>query len=359
MNYNEAVNIVKSEIIPFIKPGNSGLSKVHLKLLYSCIKSTRSEFLTHDIRKFTIKKHLIYCFLNDIQPSKYVLYHNIQNYKRIIEPISLKEYAKKYISNRSNCRTKYLKSIFYHGLDLKYPKIITYSDERIRKILKRLNTKHDKCIICGKYFKNYENIKFKRKTCSKKCYNKRMSEKMLGNLNPSIKYGCSECTRKKLSESLKRLILEGKFTPCITNSWSDSKVVYKNIEFRSVWELYFYYYNTVILKNEILYEYTRILYYNTLENVYRNYIVDFTDLKNKILYEVKPKSLVDSQTVKDKENEAIRWCEKNGYSYIFITDEWFKQYCSQNIIEQMELSDHEKKKVHRCLKGFLNENKSN
>ena len=56
MNYNEAVNIVKSEIIPFIKPGNSGLSKVHLKLLYSCIKSTRPEFLSYDIRGFTNSK---------------------------------------------------------------------------------------------------------------------------------------------------------------------------------------------------------------------------------------------------------------------------------------------------------------
>lgn len=360
MNYNEAVDIVKTKIIPFIKPGRSRLSKERLKLLYECIQETRPEFLHYNIKHFSVKKHLIYCFLNDITPSYNVLYHNIQNYKRIIKDISLKEYAMIYSHIHSNKNIKehnrYHKSIFYYGLDLKYPKILSYSEERISKILRRLITKHDKCIICGKYIKFYEGIKTKRKTCSRLCYNKRMSEKMLGDLNPSIKYGYPDTAKKKQSETIKRLILEGKFTPCITNSWADSKVTYKNLTFRSTWELYFYYYNLEILKVDLLYEYTRIRYFNTTEKTYRNYIVDFTDVKHKILYEIKPSSSLNDEIVKAKETEALKWCKNNNYRYIFITEKWFKQYCCKSITDTIELSDPDKKKVYRCLKGFWNEN---
>lgn len=352
MTYEEAVNIVKTEVIPFIPKGHAGIKGDRLNILYNCIKTTRPNFLNYNIKRFNIKCHLIYCFINDIQPSKFITYFVINNFNRIIKDISLREYAKLYAHNKSSANDKYLKSIFYYGLDIKYPQLLTYSNDRISKILKRLIAKHDKCIICGKYFKYYDGIKFKRKTCSKECYDKRMSEKMLGNNNPSVKYGYPETARKKQSNTMKKLINEGKFTPCITNSWSDSKVTYNTITFRSTWELYFYVYNKFVLNINLSYESTRILYYNKNEKTYRNYIVDFTDLKNKILYEIKPSRLVDNDIVRDKEKQARIWCESNDYKYIFITEEWFKNHYEQNILNNIVLTDIDKKKVLRCLKNF-------
>ena len=51
--------------------------------------------------------------------------------------------------------------------------------------------------------------------------------------------------KDKISNALKEKIKNGNFTPCITNSWSNSKCLYKDKKFRSTWELMFYFYNYI------------------------------------------------------------------------------------------------------------------
>jgi hypothetical protein len=48
--------------------------------------------------------------------------------------------------------------------------------------------------------------------------------------------------------------------------------------------------------------------------------VDFEDCKNKILYEIKPSSLIDDPKNLAKHKYAIQWAEKHGYVYKIITE---------------------------------------
>jgi very-short-patch-repair endonuclease len=56
-----------------------------------------------------------------------------------------------------------------------------------------------------------------------------------------------------------------------------------------------------------------------------NYIVDFVDKKQKILYEIKPDSEKDKKLNQVKREFVLEWCKKNNFSYIIIGDEWFKK----------------------------------
>lgn len=59
------------------------------------------------------------------------------------------------------------------------------------------------------------------------------------------------------------------------------------------------------------------------DNESHTYIVDFIDRKNKKLYEIKPTSQLDKKIVKVKEEYCLKWCEKNGYELVFITEDWY------------------------------------
>ena len=126
--------------------------------------------------------------------------------------------------------------------------------------------------------------------------------------------------RKMNSLRMKRLISEGKFTPCITNSWTRWKS-YVNIneevkKFRSSWEAVFY-----LLNQNLQYEKIRIPYvYNGTSY---NYIIDFEDSENKVLYEIKPDSLKGSFKNVAKIDAALDWCKNNNYRFIIISDNWF------------------------------------
>jgi hypothetical protein len=50
-----------------------------------------------------------------------------------------------------------------------------------------------KCKVCGKSFLTYPAYKNKRKTCSKKCFYKKLSKKWKGENNPRWKFGRSKC----------------------------------------------------------------------------------------------------------------------------------------------------------------------
>jgi hypothetical protein len=146
-----------------------------------------------------------------------------------------------------------------------------------------------------------------------------LSENRLGNRNPVHKQTPETkiAAAKKRSDSMKKLIVSGKFTPCVTNSWCKSRVIINNIPFRSSWEAAFY-----ILNERIKYEKVRIPYLNE-SGIQKIYIVDFVDTLNKRLFEIKPKINKHISNNILKEQAAIKWSEQNGYTYTSINDDYF------------------------------------
>jgi len=127
--------------------------------------------------------------------------------------------------------------------------------------------------------------------------------------------------KQKLSIKMKDLIKNGDFTPCVTNSWCHSKIdtmiKCKIVKHRSSWESFFH-----IVNPSFLYEKLRIEY--LYEGNKHNYIVDFVDNENKILYEVKPDSEKTKLKNRIKRDYAEKWCNDNGYIYKIISNTWYK-----------------------------------
>lgn len=120
--------------------------------------------------------------------------------------------------------------------------------------------------------------------------------------------------RKKSSESQKKNILNGTFTP--QNNYRTKRRINmlfngKEYYFRSSWEVCFF-----ISNPELEYESIRIKY--VTKNQEKIYIPDFIDPENKILYELKPKRQYIAQI--DKMDGAIKWCLENGYKFIWVNE---------------------------------------
>lgn len=125
---------------------------------------------------------------------------------------------------------------------------------------------------------------------------------------------------KKMSIIMKEKIKNGTFTPNITNSWTK-----KNIEImiggnivkcRSSWEAAFW-----ILNPTLQYEKLRIQY--QFNNEFHTYIVDFIDFENKIIYEIKPKNLCETEKNICKFKSAQNWCNENGWKFKIISNDYF------------------------------------
>ncbi|EAJ4655454.1 hypothetical protein CYA84_04410 [Campylobacter coli] len=90
--------------------------------------------------------------------------------------------------------------------------------------------------------------------------------------------------------------------------------------------------------------------------VARNYIVDFTDFDNKILYEIKPKSEINNDLNKIKENAAIKWCKNNGFVYKIITEDYLKKYKNKIIdnflVNKVAFDNESLRKINNSLKGL-------
>lgn len=192
------------------------------------------------------------------------------------------------------------------------------------------NKKH-KCPICGKYteFMSFKKCRGRhyKEFCSKECLHKHRSMIQTGDKNTCHKISPDKMKKiaKEASIRTKRLIKEGKFTPCVTNSWCHSKIEinYKNNneiltgKYRSSWEAIFQ-----LLNPQTLYEKIRIPYFN-LKNEQHIYIVDFVDTNDKILYEIKPFSLLDKYNNIYKLKYLNKWAEENGYTVEIITEDYF------------------------------------
>lgn len=164
--------------------------------------------------------------------------------------------------------------------------------------------------LCRKCGYEVQSIKFKK-------FYKENFEYMVDRCN---KPWTSE-RKDKQSKLLKEKILRGKFTPKQNNRRTWKRIEFDNIKFRQSWELKFYKYQKSI-GNKVLYEKLRIPYVFNGEN--HIYITDFIDYENKIVYEIKPQQVVDEKTIQ-KENALIRWCNDNGYTYIFANEDYFNE----------------------------------
>lgn len=126
---------------------------------------------------------------------------------------------------------------------------------------------------------------------------------------------------EKQSQTMKTMILQGKFTPKSTNRYTH-KTLYSektNQTYRSSWELLFHE-NHINLPLE--YETLRIPY--TYENVDHVYVVDFVDHIHKQVYEIKPQAYCMIEPNISKIRAGQQWCLKHGYTYNLITE---KELC--------------------------------
>lgn len=166
----------------------------------------------------------------------------------------------------------------------------------------------------------------------------KMSEDRKGSKNPMFGVPYTEEKKQKQSEHMKNMIETGQFTPKTENRLSRWKVVYNEMYFRSSWELAFYYIN-----KDCLYEKIRLRYFDTVKNKERIYIVDFVDENKKILYEVRPKSLQKNMT--DKLVSVDKYTQENGYSFVFIDEDYIKTIKPK--IEISDLPDDVKEKIRK------------
>lgn len=188
-----------------------------------------------------------------------------------------------------------------------------------------------------------------KKFCSKECEYKGISIRQKGSNNTchrmteeSFKSMCN-----KNSIIMKSKIKNGEFTPNITNSWNrgTSYLILDNKKnkYRSSWEAFFH-----LCNNHLEYEKLRIEY--KLDGNIHSYIVDFIDHKNRKLYEIKPYSQLDRKIVKVKEDYCLKWCEKNNYELVFITEDWY----IENFSKLKKLLDEQPdgKNIYKKLKKF-------
>jgi len=220
------------------------------------------------------------------------------------------------------------------------------------------------CVICGSdsifcgWVKNGRGGY--KKTCCLECQRKLQSKLKLGENNPACKSNRDKnkelwaAANKKNSIATKNNILSGKWTPCVTNSWANSRIKIRieecDYSFRSTWEALFW-----ILNQDLMYELTRISYIDE-KNINRTYITDFTDVDKKIIYEIKPKSMKIEKRNRIKENAAIQWCVQNGYTYQNITEDWLSIHSNELIHNKLVQNEP---KLLLSIQRLINENKIN
>lgn len=207
---------------------------------------------------------------------------------------------------------------------------------------------------CSNYYCSNES-KFKRFSegyydfCSKECYNQWNSYNMKGDKNNFHKV--SPETKQRISKEksifLKNKIKKGEFNPKVTNSWANSRCnIYingKNISLRSSWEAYFQLYYP-----HLYYEVLKIPY--IYKGNYHNYIIDFVDYENNIIYEIKPRSESNNKINKIKRNIAKEWSNENNFKFYEISDDWFYKNYDETIL----INQPDEKRLKRLLSQFKN-----
>jgi aspartate 1-decarboxylase len=141
------------------------------------------------------------------------------------------------------------------------------------------------------------------------------------------------------SKIIKERIKSGKWTPNIHNRWTrwDAKITIDGVtkKFRSSWEACFWFCN-----QSFKYEKIRI------PNKDSVVITDFVDESRKIIYEIKPKALYRKE--KNKINAIIKWCQSNGYLFI-----WLNEYNIMKYIDKQKfIGNVNEPQLIKMLKGI-------
>ncbi len=286
-------------------------------------------------------KEQTFNFINDNKKK----FYNIKNIQ--IKNNKLKQFI---LENNLNINIQ-LNDNYYDNMKNILINLKNYNNDDIKCL-------NNKCVNETEYIgwcqhnKNHNRFGFKLFCCIE-CKNTWWSNKQITS-NTSLRM--TEESRKisydKLSKNVKNRIKNGTWTPNITNSWAGSKVqlnINNNVlYYRSSWDAFFH-----LCNQNLNYEYTRIQY--QYKNNWHNYITDFTDIYNKIIYEIKPEGNLVIGKNKAKFKYAEQWCLENDYKFIIITNDWFKQNYTNNI----KLLDNQEDKdiiIKRLKRQFENEN---
>ena len=147
--------------------------------------------------------------------------------------------------------------------------------------------------------------------------------------------------REKQSITMKRMIMDGHYTPNITNSWTNWEAFIdidgKIKRFRSSWEACFWFCN-----QNLEYENVRIPRDSGC------YISDFFDESAKVMYEIKPKNRYNIEI--DKMNALSSYCEANDLNFKWINEDNILEYLDIDKILENESSKSQFKKLQKGLK---------
>lgn len=148
---------------------------------------------------------------------------------------------------------------------------------------------------------------------------------------------------KKQSKTMKDKILNGEFTPNINNyftNWNaEIKFDGKDKKFRSSWEACFW-----LCNKKLKYENIRIPYINEKGENHIT-IVDFNDVENGIIYEIKPKKFFLLQKIKI--DAIIKYCIKNGLKF-----KWINEYNIMEYINESQFIGENKNQLLKMKKGI-------
>lgn len=125
------------------------------------------------------------------------------------------------------------------------------------------------------------------------------------------------------SKRMKKKILDGEFTPNITNTWNHWSACVGDKKFRSRFEAIFY---AHCLENDIPVEFETLRIPYSYNGSNKIYLVDFVNRRDKIAYEIKPSNQITDEVVVAKELAAKSWCSQNGYTFTYITEIDLKEF---------------------------------
>ena len=164
----------------------------------------------------------------------------------------------------------------------------------------------------------------------------KISKSNSGEGNGMYGYRYTPLEKAVKSQTMRNLILEGKFTPNSNNKNTHWESMYNGKKYRSSWEALYQYFNP-----HAEYEKLRIEY--ILSGVRKIYIVDFIDHVSRYVIEVKPRKLCVGESFKAKIKALNEWATHNNYTVLLITEDWLIE--NQILIEYSRFDIKTEKKI--------------
>lgn len=164
----------------------------------------------------------------------------------------------------------------------------------------------------------------------------KISKKNSGEGNGMYGYRYTPLEKTLKSQTMRNLILEGKFTPNSNNKNTHWESMYNGKKYRSSWEALYQYFNP-----QAEYEKFRIEY--ILSGIRKIYIVDFIDYASRYVIEVKPIKLCVGEIFKAKMKALNEWAKQNNYTVLLITEDWLIE--NQILIEYSRFDIKTEKKI--------------